>query len=462
MSNNDTEIDENSKKSNMVWIICTILFVCTVFGGIALAKSKGLLSDANSSSATDATDTDAPVTDAKSTQITVKWQGKEYTGIYNGKMKNEKPHGKGVFVSDDEKLTYSGAWKKGKFDGSGKITYIDGSYEKGSYEGGKRHGMIKEYENENTYTVARYNENTLYGCRIYYEDGVEAKTKWYYKGKTLKSIEKKAIELTPEVISDKSYNDKTVYVEGTVCFSGETAESEYFRIDTDSIGMVIGSYSNSLGKYLKQVNMPTLKVGDKVRIYGTFSDISKCCVFKDSDAYGYEYPVIKPISGYVLEEAPKSEETVETDKSDKNDSDEKREISYQELLNTPYENYTRWVSGKYVVKEVIRIGKKLYLISYPKDQADLDESQQELYTLFFNSSDDEIIKSGDIIKVSGYLDGQYKKIKDEDKESYYQNEDKQYVLSEKNSGIKVDYSQTVFTYEYDIYPAIHVFKRKKK
>ena len=140
----------------------------------------------------------------------------------------------------------------------------------------------------------------------------------------------------------------------------------------------------------------------------------------------------------------------------------KERYHIRSFLNTPYENYTRWVSGKYVVKEVIRIGKKLYLISYPKDQADLDESQQELYTLFFNSSDDEIIKSGDIIKVSGYLDGQYKKIKDEDKESYYQNEDKQYVLSEKNSGIKVDYSQTVFTYEYDIYPAIHVFKRKKK
>ena len=40
------------------------------------------------SSATDATDTDAPVTDAKSTQITVKWQGK---GVYrNIQWKDEK------------------------------------------------------------------------------------------------------------------------------------------------------------------------------------------------------------------------------------------------------------------------------------------------------------------------------------------------------------------------------------
>lgn len=486
MSNNETDIEKNSNKKSVVWIICTILFVLVIIGGAVFAKTRGKASVSSPSGKLVASGTDASITNAVSKeededeadeaedenediadsdskasigdqkQITVKWQKKEYTGIYVGGLKNDKPSGEGTFVSDDEKLRYSGGWKKGKFHGSGTVTYADGAYETGSYEKGKRHGKIKEYTNENEYSVARYNEDQLYGTRIYYKDGEEVKTKWYYKGKSVSSIEKKAIKLTPEVIKDRSYIDKIVYIEGTVCFSGETSKSEYFRIETDSVGMVVGKWSDALGKYLKQPNMPMMKAGDKVKIYGTYDDITKCWIYDDKEAYGYEYPEIKPIYGEIVEKAEKPKNSA-TDATLEEKSD-----TYQGLLDAPFAQYTRWVSGRYIIKDIIRSGKKIYIQAFPEDQKDREESLREIYTLFFNAEGDEILKAGEVIKVSGYMDGQYKVIKEEEKIRYNKQEKKNGSVADGNSGIWIDLNQTIFTYEYDRYPAIHVYKWKKK
>ena len=477
MSNNETDIEKNSNKKSVVWIICTILFVLVIIGGAVFAKTRGKASVSSPSGKLVASGTDASITNAVSKeededeadeaedededeadsdstasvgdqkQITVKWQKEEYTGIYTGGLKNDKPSGEGTFVSDDERLRYSGGWKKGKFHGSGTVTYTDGAYETGSYEKGKRHGKIKEYKNENEYSVARYNEDQLYGTRVYYENGEEVKTKSYYKGKSLSSIEKKAIKLTPEVIKDRSYIDKTVYIEGTVCFAGETSKSEYIRIETDSVGMVVARWYDNLGKYLKQPIMPMMKAGDKVKIFGTYDDITRYQVINDTEAFGYDYPEIKPSFGYITEKAAESD--VKT-------------YTYQDLLDEPFSQYTRWVSGKYVVKKVHREKKKIYIYAYPKEQEKLDESQQEIYVLFFNAEGNEIIKVGDTLKISGYLDGQYKAIKDEDKENFEKDKKNTFVFIESYSGIIVDLNKAVFTYNYDRYPAIHVYKWKKK
>ena len=447
--------EKNSIKSNSApWILCILLIVCILFVSIIVLAKRGSDGSINRASSSDATDTDADegatITDASSKQITVKWQGEEYTGMYRGSYKKNKPSGEGTFVSDDEKLIYHGDWKKGKFHGSGKITYIDGSYEKGSYENGKRHGRIKEYKDPDNYSVARYNEDTLYGERIYYENGEESGSKWYYRGKTLTKIEKKAIELTRQVFEDRSYIDKTVYVEGTVVFVGETSKSEYFRIETESIGMVTGHYSNNLGKYLKQPNLPFMRIGDKVRIYGTFSDMEKNYCISDEDGFGYDYPDINPISGYILEDGPETSVGTETDA--KKLSDE-----YKERLRRPFDHYTRWTSKKYVVKDVLRTGKKIYLFAYIKG-----ESKDEIYVLFFSANGNEVFKEGDVVKVSGYLDGQYKKINDKDKDLYDKQTNKKYYLNDRYSGVKIDLSQTVFTYDYEMYPAVHVYKWKKQ
>lgn len=461
--------EKNNKKNNPTsWIICILLIVCILFVSVisfAIRKGAGVIDRASDSDATD-TDADegATVSDAKSKYITVKWQGKEYTGMYSGTYKKDKPSGEGTFVSDDEKLTYHGDWKKGKFNGFGKITYIDGSYETGSYEKGKRHGKIKQYKDENNYSVARYNEDVLYGERIYYENDEEVDTKWYYKGKTLAKIEKKAIELTTQVFENREYIDKTVYIEGTVAFVGETSKTEYFRIDTASIGMVIGKYSNQLGKYAKQANLPTMRVGDKVRIYGTYSDMSRYQCINDAEAFDHDYPEIKPMFGYIIEEGPevltKPEEADDKKESDGNiNNDDIKNLSdeYKAYLRFPFEHYTRWTSEKYVVKEVLRSGKKIYINAYIQGK-----SSDEEYVLFFNAEGDEFIRKGDVLKVSGYFDGQYKVLKDEEKELYEKQQKKKYYLNDRYSGVKVDLNQAVFTYTYDAYPAIHVYKWKKK
>ena len=492
MSNNEIDIENKSKKKGVVWIICTILFVFILIGGVAFAKSRGknpentpsgkISASSTDSSPTDSDDEDENDEDIESDeddeesnpdsstsigsqmQITVKWQKKEYTGIYTGELKKGKPSGEGTFVSDNEKLTYSGDWEKGKFNGSGTITYTDGSYETGSYEKGKRHGKIKEYTSENEYSVARYNEDVLYGTRVYYKDGEEVDTKRYYKGKSLSSLEKKAIKLTPEVIKDRTYINKTVYIEGTVCFSGETSKSEYLRIETDSVGMVIARWYNNLGKYLKQPLMPMMKAGDKVKIFGTYDDVTRYQVINDAEAFGYDYPEINPTFGYITEAAKETENEEGSDisRTTETDANSDKVLSYKELLAEPFLEYTRWVSGKYVVKDVLRIGKKIYIYAAPQGQEKLPEEQQEIYVLFFNADGDEIIKAGDTLKVSGYLDGQYKTIKDEDRTLFEKQKKKTHTLVESYSGIKIDLSQVVFTYDYDIYPAIHVYKWKKK
>lgn len=503
MSNNETDIEKNSNKKSAVWIICTILFVLVIIGGAVFAKTRGKASVGSPSGKLVASGTDASITNAVSKeededeadeaedeaddeadsdstasvgdqkQITVKWQKEEYTGIYTGGLKNDKPSGEGTFVSDDERLRYSGGWKKGKFHGSGTVTYTDGAYETGSYEKGKRHGKIKEYKNENEYSVARYNEDQLYGTRVYYENGEEIKTKSYFKGKSLGSIEKKAIKLTPEVIKERSYIDKTVYIEGTVCFASETSKSEYLRIDTDSVGMVVARWYDNLGKYLKQPIMPMMKAGDKVKIYGTYEDITRYQVINDTEAFGYDYPEIKPSFGYITEKAKerdvkakdKSTDTDATEKSeilDNSNADSDKTYTYQELLDEPFSQYTRWVSGNYVVKKVHREKKKIYIYAFPKEQEKLDEAQQEIYVLFFNVESNEVFKSGDTLKISGYLDGQYKTIKDEDIENFEKNKEKTDTLTEGYSGIRIDLNKAVFTYNYDRYPALHVYKWKKK
>ena len=437
-------MNENNKKNSIKtgltpWIICILLIVCILLVSVISFAKRNAGFSSDNASASDASETDADegvVTQVTAEQITVKWQGKKYTGIYNGSFRNDKPFGEGTFVSDDEKLTYFGDWKEGVFHGSGKITYQDGSYETGSYEEGKRHGKIEEYKDENNYSIARYNKDTLYGEKTYYENGKEAKSKWYYRGKSLSKIEKNAIKLSSKALKDKSYVDKYIYIEGTVVFSGETEKKEYFRIKTDSIGMVIGSYYNQLGKYLKQANMPTMKAGDKVKIYGTLSKTAKSYCYADEEGFGHEYPEIVPVSGYVIDE---------------HDSEDKLSDEYENLIRYPFSHYTKWVSGYYIVDSVMRTGKKVYVVSTP-------EGKEDKYVLFFNASESECLKNGDRIKISGYMDGQYKVLKE--KENDNANNKKRY--SDKNSGFEIDMEQVVYTYDYDVYPAIHISKWKKK
>lgn len=65
------------------------------------------------------------------------------------------PQGKGVFIvsrGDNVGWTYNGEWKKGHFDGNGKISWDDGFHQEGIFQDDNLNGQGKEYMNDNLYT----------------------------------------------------------------------------------------------------------------------------------------------------------------------------------------------------------------------------------------------------------------------------------------------------------------------
>ncbi|NQY73633.1 MAG: hypothetical protein HRT90_02610 [Candidatus Margulisbacteria bacterium] len=60
-------------------------------------------------------------------------------GEYNGKLKNNKPHGNGKMTYPDGRV-YDGNWKDGEHHGKGKMTYSDGKVYDGKWKYGKWHG----------------------------------------------------------------------------------------------------------------------------------------------------------------------------------------------------------------------------------------------------------------------------------------------------------------------------------
>lgn len=73
------------------------------------------------------------------------WEDGSY---YEGEMKNDNFHGKGVYYWKEGR-TYSGDWVDGQMDGKGLFTYLDGSYYDGEFHKGLRNGNGKYVWNEN-------------------------------------------------------------------------------------------------------------------------------------------------------------------------------------------------------------------------------------------------------------------------------------------------------------------------
>ena len=69
--------------------------------------------------------------------------------IYQGPIKNRKPHGKeGKCFYNNGKICYEGNWKDGKMDGKGKY-YNDGDLlYKGNWKDGKMDGMVNVYNRD--------------------------------------------------------------------------------------------------------------------------------------------------------------------------------------------------------------------------------------------------------------------------------------------------------------------------
>lgn len=359
---------------------------------------------------------------------TVKWDNKKYVGKYDGEYSNSKPNGEGTFTSDDGELTYQGNWKKGKFDGEGIITHSDGTWETGEYKAGKRNGLCRVYSSENTYVENFYNKSVPYGKTSIYENGVLTSTDYYVNSILLSELKSEAKLLSSGNLQNAIYGEQYVYVEGKVVFVGEDDESCYFRIASDSAGMVIGSYQNGVGLQEEQVLMPVLKVGDKVRIYGYCMGTRKNNYIEDSDGYRYEYIYIQPFYGENLS-AP---------------LDELEAGSYALHQKYPYIDYDEGVENNFVVLNVTRKGKTYYLQVRAKNA----ESKKEQYTLIYKGEAGEFFLTGEELHINGYHDGLYKRLQDKELNQYNKNKE------QNNKDI-------VYTYLYDIYPVIRVVELKR-
>ena len=362
------------------------------------------------------------------------WDGKTLKGTYVGDFQNTQPNGEGVFSSDDGSFSYEGEWKKGLFSGKGKIDYSEGIIEEGEFLEGNRHGRIKKYLNEESFKEGTYIE-TVYEMNIPYArcdtyiGGELSSTDYYVNATLISEIKNEAKLLTEKMIKNEDYYNTYVYVEGEVAFVGDTAGSSYFRIDTDTVGSVYGGYDNTYGLTVDQRYMPTMKIGEKVILYGYYVGFAKDSVYTDLEGYGNRFPKITPFFAEVKD-----------DMGVRQFSEKKPNMTYSNLLANPYIFNMEKVNDSFVVKNCIKSGIN-YIITVYKEGKD-----DELYTLIYEGDILDRFPTSTKLDIKGYINGQYKIVSTE-----VRNE----LIKE---GAKSD---DIITYDFTRYPVIKVYELNK-
>lgn len=355
-----------------------------------------------------------------SCEYEISWEGNSYSGKYQGEYSKLKPSGYGLFVSNDGSFEYDGNWKSGLFDGSGEIHYADGSWEIGNYKKGKRNGICRTYSDKSTFQELCFNKGIPYGYTVFYKDDKEVSSDLYVNGDLATNITKDTVKLTADNINDSIYNEEYYWIEGKVEFVGQVDKKCYLRIESDTVGMVICNYRNYIGSKDKQVYMPKVNTGDRVRVYGYCEGIKKDVFAEDYIGYKYDYLSIKPIYGENLSKP--------VEKIKKN--------SYNLLKQYPYLEYGKSVNGTFVINNVARSGNDFYIQAFQEGK-----SLNESFILLYKGKVNDVFCVDDKIQIKGYLDGQYKRLKSSEWESYNQ---------------KHSTNERIYTFQYDLYPLIYV------
>ena len=358
------------------------------------------------------------------------WDGITQKGTYDGDFRNTQPNGTGTYTADHGTLTYEGEWEKGLFSGEGKITYNDGSIEEGEFLDGKRNGRVRKYQSEAAYgekafVETIYDMNTPYAISETYEKGELSSTKYYVNATPVSEIKSDAKPLTEKMLRNEDYYNTYVSVEGEVEFVGETAECCYFRMKTDSVGMVYGGYDNTFGLTSDQRYIPTLKVGDKVTVYGYYMGISKYTVHKDTECYGNKISKIMPF----LAEVDESTDETGIRKFEATGS----EMTYDNLLANPYLFNMVKVDDTFVVKNSEKAGMTYTIMGYKEDKPD------ELYALIYKGDTMDRFATGSKIRVKGFVAGQTKNVSNESRDE---------LIDEGNK------LKDIVTYDFTRYPVI--------
>ena len=101
---------------------------------------------------------------------------KETHPKYQGRVKDKKPNGLGVFIFPDGSK-YVGSWKDGKRNGQGTYTYHSGDKYVGSWKNGKRNGQGTETFPDGRKYVGEYKDGKQWNG-IFYENNGNIFGKW--------------------------------------------------------------------------------------------------------------------------------------------------------------------------------------------------------------------------------------------------------------------------------------------
>lgn len=377
----------------------------------------------------------------KQPEITVKWDGTEYEGLYEGDVKNAVPEGSGTFVSNDKEFIYEGNWEKGKFSGEGTVVYGDGIKESGQFSKGKRNGEFKKQLSDSEYEITNYSNNVPYGvCCIYKDDKLKAKD-YYYEGELISSFIKNAKEMRLSEIVEKGA-EELFCIQSTVVRVSQLESSCVLLLENNDGSSFMMEYSNNETKRGRQAYMPNVQEGETIKLYGYYDGEDVYAVVNDSQYYGGVYPKITPVWATVIEE--------EKGMSDK--PEEKSE--YNGIVKNPYLYVGEIRQLKLVIDDVIYSSTKGKYYC----KAHSAQSEEEIY--YIRKTDEEIPLRGTILSVSGKINGQYKELQNTEdylKDMDYQNEIKEPIreISKKvTNGKEQPVNDMDIRYEYKTYPLL--------
>ena len=339
----------------------------------------------------------ASAANKKTISYEIEWQENTYQGTFTGKTSKGLPTGQGVFESDDGTLRYEGRWVAGVFQGNGVITSGDGTIEEGKYYYGKRNGLIRIYDSEDSYVECLYQRDIAYGYECSYKEGELVSEKLIIQGMSREELIKEAVCLSGNPAESRAFENKIIQIEGEVVYVYEDQDSCYFRIDDAEAGYVTGKYENTTANGAQQRYMPEMTAGEHVRIYGRFEGYTRNKMESDETVYGWDCLTIDPYYGEIV-----GEDVPFFDIS-----------QYADLQKYPYQIYGKRVKDHFVIEQILKKGNTYYMWAVSEENR---RSEKEPYVLIYDGKNGISVSQGDTAYIDGFSAGQIKTIRITDAE----------------------------------------------
>lgn len=314
-----------------------------------------------------------------------------YTGIYTGEIEVGKPNGQGTFTSDKKSpylFTYNGEFEQGLFNGQGEIIYENGDSLKGRFLDGVPTGKMNLEHPDGDYAVIYYGSGIP--CRViteYSKDGTLIKKDFFYDGHTLSDWKKGAIKTDYRELyqNAQEYLGELFEIDCTVVYVYEDQSTCKFQVKDDEENIYWGEYQNTVYQTFSQSIMPTLKKGDKLKLYGFFIGVRPYS-WADDKQMNNSYPKLIPLTAEV------SDMKLDYGEPSKD---------YEEVLRFPYHYYNIYDVLEITVNNFFYAANKYYICG-------TDDEGHIYYCHIKISENVDNPIPGDKVRVSGFYRGLYK------------------------------------------------------